>query len=143
MSTNYNGITVYQSLDQDEKVINYSCNPELVYSSITTLSNIIRQVEKEGIGIVFCHNNSSIKRVQQCLNKKDVLVVNHFDLEGNLAQLIADSKIIAVSLSASHVIKISELHSLVKHIKTAGFTLKWISILKHSSFQQLIKWQLK
>jgi hypothetical protein len=143
MSTNNNGISVYHSLDQDEKVRNYSSNPELVYSSITTLSNIIRQVEKEGIGIVFCHNNSSIKTIQKHLDKKHLIVLDIGDLKGHLKHSAASSKVIAVALSSSDIIKISELQSLVKHMKSSGVILKWISILKQPSFHQLIKWELK
>jgi hypothetical protein len=143
MSTNNNGISVYQSLDQNEKVKNYSSNPELVYSSITTLSNIIRQVEKEGIGIVFCHNNSSIQTIQKHLDKKYLTVVDLHDLKGHLNHFVASSKVIAVALSSSDIIKISELQSLAKHMKSSGVILKWISILKQPSFHQLIKWELK
>lgn len=143
MSTNNNGFNVYQSLDQEEKVRNYSSNPELVYSSITTLSNIIKQVEKEGIGIVFCHSNSSIQTIQKHLNRKHLIVVDFCDLKGNPNHFATNSKVIAVALSSSDVIKISDLQSLVKQMKSSGIVLKWISILKQPSFHQLIKWELK
>ncbi len=142
MSIIHNTISVYHSLDQEEKVKNYSSSPELVYASLTTFPLIIRQLEKEGMGIVFCHHHSSIKTIKKCVGRKKLPVLRLNDLKLNLRQHVSDTSIIAVVTSPSEVIRISELQLIAQDIQDSGVELKWISILRQPSFDQLIKWEL-
>jgi hypothetical protein len=142
MSVINNTISVYHSLDQNEKVRNYSSSPDLVYASLTTFSLIIRQLEKEGMGIVFCHDQSSLKTIKKCVGRKKLTVLSLNDLKLNLQEHVCDTSIIAVVTTPSAVIKISELQLIAQDIQDSGVELKWISILRQPSFDQLIKWEL-
>jgi hypothetical protein len=134
-------INVYQSLAVKEKITNYSSSPELVYSKITTLSLIIRQLEKDGTGIIFCRHESLIKTVQNIVGKKSVSVTDLQQLK--LAGKIDHSRLLVVILNGTETVKVSELNQIAASVTRSGVELKWISILQQPVFNQLFKWELK
>jgi hypothetical protein len=134
-------INVYQSLALKEKISNYSSSPELVYSKITTLSLIIRQLEKDGTGIIFCRHESLIKTVQNIIGKQRVSVIDLQQLK--FAGKVEYSRLLVVMLNGTETVKISELNQIASSVTRSGVELKWISILQQPVFNQLFKWELK
>lgn len=134
-----NTINVYQTLH--EKVANYSPSPELVYSRISTLQLIIRQVEKEGTGIIFCTNPDALPLITKSAGR---LKLDHFTLEDlKPGKRFNDCRLLVVVLERSANVKVSDIDKIVKIVIASGVPLKWISILQHPVFNQLFKWELR
>lgn len=135
-----NTITVYQSLDQKEKVINYSSQPELVYSRLTTLSLIVRQLQKEGTGLIFCRQGSLPKLKNNFPSKDKIIFMN---IEEFSSIRLPKKRLVVVTMNERQPIRISELNAIVKSLQESGTVLKWITILQQPAFNQLFKWELK
>lgn len=133
-------IPVYQALQQPGKISNQSSRPDLVYSRLTTFDLLLRQVKKEGIGIIFSSCFATIENAKRTLGCKEVQVIDRQNLSEILKLVSAGTKILVISLKPGATIRISELELIAR---SAGHHLKWISILHQAYTSQLFKWELK
>ena len=143
MTISTGSISVYQSIDTHEKIINYSSQPELVYSKLTTLSLLIRQVKDEGVGLIFCRHKTCTDSLQKELGSNNVVVLKKYQLNQAIERTGCNTRIIVIQIGANDIIKISDLHEMAQLINLSGFQLKWISILQQINVEQLFKWELK
>lgn len=138
MKSNQSTIPVYQALSQPEKVTNQTARPDLVYSNLTTFELLLRQVKKEGIGIILSSNITSAS-AKKVFYKYPVQVIGELGVE-SVKELSSKTGIIVVTIKPGATIKVSDLQLLANE---AGSQLKWISILQQPHAQQLFKWDLK
>lgn len=134
-------INVYQTLDVREKIRNYSPTPALVYSRISSLNLIIRQVEKGGTGIIVCDPSYSLPMIERYLGKHKRCLVSLDDLK--TGELKEQANILIGLTTNPENLRISELNTIARRIIASGKQLKWISILHQPVFNQLFKWELR
>jgi citrate lyase alpha subunit len=134
-------IPVYQALNQSEKVINHSTRPDLVYASLTTMDLLLRQVKKDGIGIIFSHHYSAVD-IAKKIGCREIMVTSYQDLRDSAMSISNNTRIIVVSTKPGVTIRISDLQCIAKAIKPSSQKLKWISILQQHGSNQLFKWEL-
>jgi hypothetical protein len=133
-------IPVYQALQQPGKITNQSSRPDLVYSRLTTFDLLLKQVKKEGIGIIFSSCFSTVENAKRTLGCKEVQVVDQQNLNEVLKLVSAGTKILVISLKPGTTIRVSDLEVIARSV---GHNLKWISILHQPYASQLFKWELK
>jgi hypothetical protein len=140
---NKSSIPVYQALNQSEKVINHTQRPDLVYSRLTTIDLLLRQVKKDGIGIIFSQYHSAVTTAKKILGYEEILITSYGDLQKSIRSISCDTRIIVISTKPGATIRISDIQSIAKAITPCGQHLKWISILQQPCTSQLFKWELK
>jgi hypothetical protein len=140
---NKSTIPVYQALNQPEKVINHTGRPDLVYSKLTTIELLLRQVKKDGIGIIFSHHFATVDAAKKAVGFGEILVTSYHDLHESLRVISQDIRIIVISTKPGTIIRISDIQSIAKAIQPHQQSLKWVSILQQPCTAQLFKWELK
>src|SRR3954463_5020721 len=98
-------IPVYQALQQPGKITNQTARPDLIYSRLTTFDLLLKQVKKEGIGIIFSSCLSTVENAKRTLGCKEVQVVDEQNLNKVLKLVSAGTKILVISLKPGTTIR--------------------------------------
>jgi hypothetical protein len=136
-----NSIAVYQALPQTEKILNETNRPDLVYSRLSTIDLLLRQVKKEGIGIIFSHDSYVTQTTKQ-LNIKKFAVLNYDDVLNDAALVTHQTKLFIICFKKGTPIRVSDIESVAK-LFTPSADVKWIAILHQAYTKQLFKWDLR